>query len=209
MENLEAFGDMLGRHHAGADMLRRPRHAGIHGVDIEIVPCEHVARRDRALIEMDMLALIDDAGAVIEIDQHGIAVAAGLDIDDMDGRPRGPEIDLVAPGLHIVLAIAAIEHEIAGTFRKRVLDERARQAQAAMLAHDGALGCQDLDAGGDSLAEADLLEEVECRLMDALHVALAQGLVLPALHAGAHRCLFARDGPGSQRLARLASAAPA
>ena len=60
---------MLWRHHAGADMFRCARHAGIHGVDIEIMAADHVARRQRALIEMDMLALIDDARTIIEIDE--------------------------------------------------------------------------------------------------------------------------------------------
>ena len=69
VKDLETFGDMLWRHHAGADMFRCARHAGIHGVDIEIMAADHVARRQRALIEMDMLALIDDARTIIEIDE--------------------------------------------------------------------------------------------------------------------------------------------
>jgi hypothetical protein len=188
MQDLEALGDMLGRHHAGTDMFRGAGHAGIHGVDIEIMAGEHVARRDRALVEMDMLALVDDAGAVIEIDEDGIAIAARLDI--------------------VVLGIASIEHEIARADGERVLDERLGQAQAPMLIHEGALGGQDLDAGGDRLAEADLLEEVERRLMDALHVALAERLVLAAFHAGTDGRLFTRDGPCPERLARFASATP-
>ena len=78
-----------------------------------------------------------------------------------------------------------------------------------MLVHERALGGQRLDAGGDGLAQAYFFEKFERRLVDALHVALAERLILTALHAGADGRLFARNGPCTQRLARLAAASPA
>ena len=43
--------------------LLRARNAGIDRVDVEIMPGDHVARREGALEEMDMLAQVDDAPA--------------------------------------------------------------------------------------------------------------------------------------------------
>ncbi len=70
--------------------------------------------------------------------------------------------------------------------------------------HEAALGGEDFDAARDRLAEAHGSEEMERRRVDALHVALAQGLVLAALHARAHRRLLDRNGAGPQCPARLA-----
>ena len=57
----------------------------------------------RALIEMDVLAEIDDAAGVIEIGQQRFAIAAGSRLDDMDRRAGGAEMDLVAPWLQSCL----------------------------------------------------------------------------------------------------------
>ena len=113
-------------------MLLRAGEAGIHRVDVEVVPGDHVARRERALEEMDVLAIVDDAAGVIEIDQQRFAVAAGLGLDDVDGGTRGAEIDLVARGLHVVLRVAAMQHEVPGAAGEHVFDEAARNAQAAL-----------------------------------------------------------------------------
>ena len=64
---------------------------------------------------------------IIEIDEKRLAIGARLGLDDVNGRTRRSEIDLVARGLHVVLGIAAIEHEAPGAARERVLDERARE----------------------------------------------------------------------------------
>ena len=52
-----------------------------------------------------------------------------------------------------------------------------------------------LDAGGDGIGESDRFEQVERRLVDAFHVALRQGLVVPALHARPDRRLLHRNRP--------------
>ncbi len=66
---------------------------------------------------------------------------------------------------------------------------------------------QHLDAGRDGLAEANCFEKVERRLVDALHVALGQRLVLPAFHAGPDGGFVAGNWPRPQRPPRLAAAA--
>ena len=69
MEDLQAFIDMCRVDHGRADMLLGAGKAGIHGVDVEVVAGDHVARGDGALVEVDVIAIVDDAAGVIEIDE--------------------------------------------------------------------------------------------------------------------------------------------
>ena len=107
-----------------------------------------------------------------------------------------------------MLAFASIKHEITGAVSQRIFDECARQAQPCMLIHEGTLGSQRFDAGGDGLPEPDVFEQRQRRVIDALHVALTERAILATFHTGAHGSFLAWDGPRSQRLAGFASAAP-
>ena len=77
-------------------MLLRRSDAGIKRVDVEIVPGDHVARRQAALEEMDMLAGVDNAARVIEIDKKRLAVSARVGFHNVNRRPRRSEIHLAA-----------------------------------------------------------------------------------------------------------------
>ena len=68
-------------------MLGRAGEAAIERVDVEIVPGNHVARREHALEEMDVLAGVDDARGIIEIGKIGFAVFLFFKINDMHGHP--------------------------------------------------------------------------------------------------------------------------
>ena len=50
-------------------MFLRRSNAGVQGVDIKIMPGDHVPRGDRALEKMDVLAQINNAARIIKIDQ--------------------------------------------------------------------------------------------------------------------------------------------
>ncbi len=172
MHHLQHFIDVIRRHHARADVLLRAGHAGIDGIDVEIVPRHHVARRDRPLEVMDVVAEVDDAGSVVEVGQHRLAVAARFGLDDVHRRSRRAEIDLFAPGLHVVLGIAAIEREVPRAIGQHILDEPARNAQASLGVHETAASRHELDAGGDRLAKSHRFQKVESRGMDALELPL-------------------------------------
>jgi hypothetical protein len=209
VEDLEAFADMIGRDHAGADMLPRCGDAGIERVDVEIVPGDHVARHHRALVEVDMLAAIDDAPGIIEVDQQRLAIGAGGRLDNMDGGTGSAEMDLVAPWLEIVLRVSPAQRKPPGGACDRVLDEPAGDAQPSILANHAAARRHGLDAGGDGIGEADRFEELERRRVDLLHVAARQQLVPAAFHAGSDCCFLGGDRPRPECPARLAAAAPA
>ena len=190
-------------------MLLRAGDAGIHRVDVEVMPRDHVARGQRALVEMDVIAIVDNAPRVIEVDKQRLAVGPGFGLDDMHGRTRRSEIDLVARGLHVMLRVAAVKHEVPGAARQGILDERAGNAQAAIVVDEAAARRHCLDAGRDGLGKADSLQQLQGGFMDPLHVAVGQRLVLSALHAGTDSGLRHRDWPGAHGAAGFASAAAA
>ncbi len=200
---------MLGRDHARADMLRSSRHAGVHGVDVEVVPAHHVACRDRPLIEVDVVAGIDDARCVVEVGQNRLAIASARRFDDMHRRSRRAEMHLVPPGFQIVFGIAGAERKTAGAAGQSVLDERARDAEAPVGVHEAPARRHDLDAAGDRLPEAHGFEQPESRLVDAFDVGLAERLVFSALHAWPNGRFLDRNGPRSERAPRFPSAPPA
>ena len=195
--------------HGGADVLFGAGEAGVHGVDVEVVAGDHVTRRDRALVEVDVLAIVDDAARVIEIDEQRFAVAAGFRLDDVDGRTGGAEIDLVARGLHVMLGVPRVQHEVAGAGCQRILDEGARDAQPAVLVDPAALRRHRVDAGRDGLGEAYGFKQLEGGLVDALHLVVGERLVLAALHAGAHGGIRHGNGARTHRLAGFAATAAA
>ena len=96
MQHLQALRRHVRAHHAGADMLGRAGKAGIERVDIEIMAGEHVARHDRPLEEMDVVAAVDDARR----SHRGRPAAtrgscAFRRLDDMDRRTRRAEMTLL------------------------------------------------------------------------------------------------------------------
>ena len=96
-------------------MLCGARDASVERVDIEVMPGDHVARRQRALVEMNMLTGVDDAARVIKINQQGLAILLCFRLHDMHRSACRAEIDLVARWLHVVLGVAAMQHEITCT----------------------------------------------------------------------------------------------
>jgi len=188
-------------------MLLRRSDAGIKRVDVEVMPGDHVARRQAALEEMDMLAGVDNAARVIEIDKKRLAVSARVGFHNVNRRPRRSEIHLVAGGLHVVLGVAAIKHEAPGATRQNIFGEGAWNEQAALVRHGAAARCHCINAAWNCLAESDGFQKCQCRLVDAFHVALGQRLVLPAFHAGADCGLGPWNFPRPQGPPGLAAAA--
>ena len=103
----------------------------------------------------------------------------------------------------------AAEREAPGRPRDHVLDQGARQDQAAVLVHPAAGRGDQLDRGRDRLAEPDLLQNVERGAVDPGEVGLCQRPVAAALEARADRALRLGLGCRAQRLARHPPAAPA
>ena len=83
-------------------------------------------------------------------------------------------------------------------------DQRAREADAAVVAIGGAGPRQRLDAAGDGVGEADRFEQRQHRLVDALQIVLAQRLVPAAFQSGADRPDIVGQRRRAQRAARFA-----
>ena len=186
-------------------MLGRAGDGGIAGVEIHLVRVGHVARHHAALEEVDVLAGIDHARGVVQILQRRLAVLARVDIDHVHRRPGGAEIQLRTAQVHVVARVLAAERDVTRGDGERVLDQRTREVQPP-VAVDPAPGGDCLDAGGNGLRQADVLEHVERRVVHPHDIDIGERLEAPAGHARPNRALIGRLWRGPQRLARLTPA---
>ena len=81
----------------------------------------------------------------------------------MHGRAGGAEIDPLAPGLHVVARLLAVEHELPRRLGDGVLDQGARKGQPPLVVVFGAGRRAGLDAGGDRVGEADVRQHLQHR----------------------------------------------
>ena len=121
---------------------------------------------------------------------------------------RGPEVHPVPGKLQVVAGVLPVEHDVAGGVRHRVLDQRAREEKPALGTHPPAGRGDRLDAARDGLGQADPLQHVEGGGMDPLDLALAEGPVPAADHAGAHRAFVLAQRGGPELAPRLPAAHP-
>ena len=163
MQDLEAGVQRVAAAEAGADMLGRAGDAGVERVEVELHGADHVARHEAALEEVDVVERVDDPRGVVEVLQQRLAIVAGLEVDHVHGGAGGAEMHLAAPRLEVVARVLAAEREAAGGAGDDVLDQRPREAQAAVLVDEGAARGAGLDAGGQRLRHADPLQHVERR----------------------------------------------
>ena len=94
MQHLEAIGDMGGVTERGADMLFRACQAAVKRVEVHLAIVLHIAADHRALVEMDIVEIIDEAGSIIEILRGRLPVVMRDRIDDMHRRPRRAEMHI-------------------------------------------------------------------------------------------------------------------
>ena len=189
-------------------MLGGAHDGRVAGVEIHFQRIGEVAADHGTLIEMDVVQRVDDAGDVVEILGGGFPVVASDRIDHVHRRPGGAEIDPLAPGLHVVARVLAVERELARRLGQGVLDQGARKQQAPLVGELRAGLGHRLDPGRDGIREADLLQDVEGGVMDLLDVGRRQRQIAAAFHAGADRLLVLRQRRRPRGTPRLASAAP-
>ena len=202
---LRVAGDREG----GADMLGRPRHAGVERVEVHILRLDRVARGERSLEEMDVVERVGNARGIVEVLHRRLAVLARGGVVDEDGRARGAEMDAVAAGPEIVLRVLAVERDVAGGQRQHVLHQRRREADAPVAAQHRAGRCEDLRAAGRRVGEPHLLQRPQGGAVDAVHVGLRERAVGPALHARPHRAHVLGQRRGARGLAGGPSAGAA
>ena len=148
---------MLGRDPARTDMFGGAGHAGITGVEVHLGRVHQIAANHRALEEVQMLERVHHARDVVQIERGRVAVFAAVRVHHMHRRAGRAEIDTIAPGLHVVLRILAMQHEMARGIGDGVLDQGAREQKAPGIGQ-GATGLgQVLDAAGRRVGKANLL----------------------------------------------------
>jgi len=61
---------MIWFHHGGADVFGRACEAGVQRVHIKIAWFNHVTGNHGTLKKVNVLAIVDDAGGVVQVDQQ-------------------------------------------------------------------------------------------------------------------------------------------
>jgi hypothetical protein len=164
--------------------LARSRELGVRDVHVVHVHVGAVLGRDERLAEdVDMLAMVREARGIVKVHELGGPVGLRLVLEDVHGLARSREQHGAVVHLEVERRIRRVERVTAGRGRDQVLDQRAREAQAAVLAEDAAPRDRVLQDLRDRLADADLLQELECGVVDALDVPHAQGAVLATLES--------------------------
>ncbi len=187
MQQGQRLLDMFWLDEAGADVLSRPCDAGVAGVQVEVARRDHVARDHRALEEVDVLQRVGQTGHVVEVLQSRFAVGASLGIDDVDRRARSAEVHPRAAELHVEPRVGRVQDDVPRRLGQGVLDEGARDHQAALVCEPRPGRGHQIDAAWNRVGEADLFEHVECGGMDPPHLGLGQGMVAAAGQTRTHR----------------------
>ena len=193
-------------HPAAADVLGGGHDRRVAGVEVHLERIRDVARHDRALEEMDVLQRVDDAADVVEVGDQRFAIPA-VRVDHAHGGAGRAEIDLLAPGLHVMARILSMQHEVPRRLPERVLDERAREQQPAVFADRAAGARENFDAGRRCVRDADLGEEPQRGVMHLLHGAVAQGAVIAAGKARLYGAQIVRQWRRALRASNVAAAA--
>ena len=205
MQHFEHFGDVIGMRHAGADMLRGANDAGIGRVDVEIARAWQLAADIGALEEMDIVAMIDDARAIIEIDNGRFTIFAGQRLNDVHSGASGAVINIFAPRIHVIARVLRIKREAAGSFGDGVFHQRTREAHATVRAHHRADLGHVFNRGGNGVGKADLLQHIEDFVVDFLHVFWREDLVFATGHTGPDRPVLIGELGGARLAAGIAS----
>ncbi len=127
VQHLHADGQIFRRHPAGAHMFGRAADRRVTGVGVHIQRVGQVAADHGALEEMDVVQRIGHARHVVQVGGGRFAIGAGARVDHMNGGARGAEIDLVAPGFHVVAGIAGVERKPPRRPGDRVLHQCPRE----------------------------------------------------------------------------------
>jgi hypothetical protein len=118
--------------------------AAVERVQVHLLVVDHIAADHRALVEMDVVQIVDQPRRIIQILRGGFAVVQRDRIDDMHGRPGGAVVDVGAGQMQVMLGVAGMQRDVAGGDGQHVLDQRARKADAAVIALDRPRFGQDL-----------------------------------------------------------------
>ena len=210
MQHLEHFCDVIGMRHAGADMFCCTHNTRIGRVDVELARAWQFAAHIRALEEMNIVAMIDNARAIIKIDHCRLAVITRQRLNHIHCCTGGAVINILAPRIHVVTRVLRVKREATCGFRNCVFNKRARKFHPAIILVDiGAGLCHVFDGGGDRVSKTDLLQHIENLVMDLLHVVLRQHLIFAAGKTGPNRPIRIREFGSACLAARIAAPAAA
>jgi hypothetical protein len=204
VQHRERRRDVLRLDPAAADVLRRARHRCVARIEVHLERIGNVPRHHGALEEVNVVHDVDDPPDVVQVLDGRFPVTRAR-IDDVHHRAGGAEVRPLAPGLEVVPGILRVQDEVAARLGQRVFDERGGEQQAAVLAHGAARLRQELDAGVRRIGQPDLRQQAQCGAMNLRDVAVVQGPIAAARHAGPDRPEVVRQRAGALGPAGVAS----
>lgn len=115
-------------------MLAGARKATIERVQIHFLVIHHIAANHGALIEVDVIQIIHQSRRIIQVLRGAFAVVQTDRIDDMHRRPGCAKMHIIARQMQIMLGVAGMQGNVARGHGQHILDQRARETQAAIIA---------------------------------------------------------------------------
>ena len=181
----------------GADMLGRALHRRIDSVEIQRRRVGDITRHHRTLEEMDIVHILDDPRRVIDVGKIGFAIAVVLDINDMDRRTGGAEMNARTGQQHVVPWILSVQRDISRRHCQHVVDKRAREAHTPVITGNGTSRRHTGNPAVRRLAEADFLEDLIDRAVDGPNRRIIKRAILTTCQAGPDRSQFRRQRCGA------------
>ena len=136
MQKLKTARDMGRIAEAGADVFAGARKATIERVDVHIVVIDHIAADHGALIEVDIVQIVDQPRGIIQILRGAVPILQSDRIDDMDRSASGAIMHIGPGQMQVVLGIAGIQGEVARGHRQHILDQSARKPDPPVIAQN-------------------------------------------------------------------------
>ena len=152
---------------------------------------------------MDIVEALDQPADVVQVAQDGLAHLAGVDVEDVDSRAAGAQVDPLAAQVQIGAAILAVEHHVAVGRLQGSFDHGAREAHpVAGGVHLRAGRGQNVAALGVHHFHAGALQHAQGGVVDTLDIGIGERAVLTAFEAWREHWQSARLAAGGAVAAR-------
>ena len=206
VQHLEALLEVLVHRPARTDVLARAHHRAVERVDVQRVVVGDIARHAGPLEHVNVFAGIGDARHVVQVLRLGVPVQRVLRVRDHDGGAGGGEVHSRAAQVQVPPWVLAVQHQVSAGVLEGLFHQRARHAQAPVVAEHGAGRGAGFDAVGRGVGEPHPFENPEGVVHDGEHAFVGKGSELSAGLSRPYGLDRFGQGCGALGLARASTA---
>ena len=145
----------------------------VGGIQIELAQVVQLCGDDCPQEEVEVLESVGQTGEVVEVLSGRPTEGLRVVIEYEHCGTGGAEVDLGVGELHALVVVKAVPHPGLGSRVDRPLDYRARVAESTVLVDVPTGLGDDLDELGYGVGHAEVFQQLQRRVIDALHVGLA------------------------------------